>query len=512
MPRIKTLTLAMSAVSMMAGCASTQPAGESGLKMEAVQRVTHGQSSPEAFYRQGRYYHGQARYNLALTAYRQALELQPRHVDALTGMGVVYATLGQYDEALRLFGAAASLDPGSATARNNLGYIHWLRNEHEQALQAYRQALKLDPLNARARDNLRLAMKDAANDPFQAATESQPVAPQVAQEDRSTAAQQDAGPQLYELREPAPAVPVTIDQRGESPAQASLSSAPGAVASEQAGADSRLSLNEVAPQVYELRMPVKKTVAVSPPPEQVITTGTAAGVRPTANAADSTSYLEVMNGNGVTGIARKVSRYLVAQGYPSAGARNLPHFNEVRTRIEYRPGHAEQARRLNELLPGQAVLSETAALGGRAKIRLVLGNDIRQLPATWSYDGGSLAAGATDVPSLLNGLQLAVANGNGVKGIARKVADYLSGLGYGSASVYDLRPFNKTVSRIEYRKGYANQAIKLGDQLPGKVALVEADELQSDVRLVLGHDIKQDMAGWSPEAVRLAEAKAADRL
>lgn len=507
MPRIKTLTLAMSAVSMMAGCASTEPVGEIGLKMQAVQKVTHGQGSPEALYRQGRYYHGQARYKLALTAYRQALALQPRHVDALTGMGVVYATLGQYDEALRLFGAAASLDPGSATARNNLGYIHWLRNEPEQALQAYRQALKLDPMNARARDNLRLAMKDAANDPVQAA--SQPVAAQVAQDD--TAARQEAGPQLYELREPAPAVPVTIDQSGEPSAEAGPSAAPGAAAGEQAGAGSRLSLNEVAPQVYELRLPVKKTAAVSAPPEQAAT-GTATGIRPTADAADSAPYLEVMNGNGVTGMAHKVSRYLLAQGYPSAGARNQPHFNERRTRIEYRPGHAEQARRLNGLLPGQAVLSETAALGGRAKIRLVLGNDIRQLPATWSFDRSSLAAGATDASSLLSGLQLAVANGNGVKGIARKVADYLSGLGYGSASVYDLRPFNKTVSRIEYRKGYASQAIKLGDQLPGKVALVEADGLQSDVRLVLGHDIKQDMAGWSPEGVRLAEAKAADRL
>jgi hypothetical protein len=107
-----------------------------------------------------------------------------------------------------------------------------------------------------------------------------------------------------------------------------------------------------------------------------------------------------------------------------------------------------------------------------------------------------------------------VANGNGVKGIARKVADYLSGRGYRTTSVYDLRPFNKAVTRIEYRKGYASQAIKLGDQLPGKVAYVESAGLRTDVRLVLGHDIKHNMAAWSPwlETVKLAEAKPAARL
>jgi hypothetical protein len=207
----------------------------------------------------------------------------------------------------------------------------------------------------------------------------------------------------------------------------------------------------------------------------------------------------------VNGIAGKVSRYLAARGYPSAGTGNYPHFNQARTRIEYRPGHVEQARRLSTLLPGKSTLSEVAALKGNAKIRLVLGNDMRHEPGAWKFAGA---------PSGASALPLAVANGNGVKGMARKVADYLSERGYRTTSVYDMRPFNKAVTRIEYRKGYESQAIRLGDLLPGKVAYVESARLRSDVRLVLGHDIKHHMAAWSPwlEGVRLAEAKAADRL
>lgn len=113
MPKLKTLTLALSAAWMMAGCASTQTgANENMLPVQAVQRVTPGHDDPQALYRLGRYYQGQARYVEALDAYRQALSIEPRHVDSLTGMGVTYARLGDHDTALRLLVAAASLDPG----------------------------------------------------------------------------------------------------------------------------------------------------------------------------------------------------------------------------------------------------------------------------------------------------------------------------------------------------------------------------------------------------------------
>lgn len=513
MPRIKTLTLAMSAV-LMAGCASTQTSqkGEGGLKMEAVQRVTHGQSNPQAFYQLGRYYHGQTRYELALEAYRQAVSLQPQYVEALTGMGVAHAMLGQYDDALRVLKAAASIDPASVTAQNNLGYIYWLLNEREEALVAYRQALKLDPLNARARDNLHLAMNSAANDQVPVAPSTPPEsAPNAAASPAS--ALQHVAPQVYELHAP---VPAGIEASGEQSAAVLSNPVPAAVTSEQVGLDSRLALNEVAPQVYELRISAQKAGSVAALPERASASATDGGVEAevagTASpaASDSAAYLEVMNGNGVKGLANSVTRYLAAKGYPTLGAGNQPRFNEAWTRIEYRPGHAEQARRLGTLLPGQVVLSEVASLGGQAKIRLVLGNDIRHALPAWVSPRTSSPAvvGSSGAPSKANDLPLVVANGNGVKGMARKVADYLSGRGYRTTSIYDLRPFNKAVTRIEYRKGYASQAVKLGAQLPGKVAYVESAGLRTDVRLVLGHDIKHDMAAWSPrpEEIKLAEA------
>ena len=505
MPRLKTLTLAMSAVFLAAGCAATQTAvNEGALQMEPVQRVTHGHDNPQALYQLGRYYHGQARYAQALDAYRQALSLQPRHVDALTGMGVAYASMGDHDTALRLLVAAVSLDPRSVTAQNNLGYLHWLRSERDQAMEAYRAALKLDPMNEGARDNLRLAMKDAANAPGPLAQEAQSQAvaapaEAVAAAEPSASGLQQVAPQVYELRAGVPA-----QAAAAKPAVATM-------AIEQAPVGNGLALNEISPRVYELRAPAQqaeRSVVQQParaaPAEQPVVA--AVGANPASPAG--VAWLEVMNGNGVKDLANSVTRYLAAKGYPTLGAGNQPQFDVARTRIEYRPGHAEAARRLGGMLPGQVALSEVAAVDGQASIRLVLGKDLRHAPTNWDL-AGRVASPAG--PAAIGATPLAVANGNGVKGMARKVADHLAGRGFQTASVYDLRPFDKAVTRIEYRTGHAADAIRVGGQLPGKVAYVESRGLHTELRLVLGHDIKHNMAAWSPwlKGVKLAQADAA---
>jgi tetratricopeptide (TPR) repeat protein len=499
MPKLKTLTLAMSAISLMAGCTSTQaPVGENGMKVKAVQAVTHGNSSPQVFYQLGRYYHGQTRYEKALEAYGQALSLQPQYVDALTGIGVAHAMLGHYDEALRVLKAAASIDPASVTAQNNLGYIYWLLNEREKAMEAYRAALKLDPKNGRAGDNLRVAMDDATNAPAPGGPEPQPAAvAAVAAVDPAAKTLQRVAPQVYELR----AAVSATSAHGE---RAQGAAAYPAAAPAGAG----LALNEVSPRVYELRAQEQQAdhtvarpepVRAAPAEQKIVVAAGGSDQAPPAAVA----YLEVMNGNGVKGLATNVTRYLAAKGYPTLGAGNLPQFIEARTRIEYRPGHAEAARHLGGVLPGRVMLSEVA-MDGPASIRLVLGKDFRRAPEKWNLAGrASRPAGPTASPT-----PLAVANGNGVKGMARRMADYLAGRGFQTASVYDLRPFNKAVSRIEYRTGHAADALRVGDQLPEKVAYVELPGLHAQVRLVLGHDVKRNLAAWfpGPESVKLAHA------
>lgn len=480
---LKVLTASM----LLASCAQTQNK-PTALNIQPHQEVRHSYEQAKAQYDLGRYYHGQLRYSQAILAYRQALAMNPDMVDALNAMGVAYAESGDLALARQQFEAALKLQPSSVNTYNNLGFVNYLAGAYQSAIGAFKQALRIDAGDKKARENLVLAY-DKMGLGNQIARTKVPDQAVSAQHSMEKGTQKDMrsawveiSPSIYAMHPPA--------------------------AQEAHSAETPLVREvDIAPVV---RVATVEAVPVAVPRAATISPAHAeqSPVAPLAEA-----YLQVMNGNGVKGIARKVSRYLTELGYPPAGITNYPSFNEARTRIEYRSDYAEQARRLSTLLPGGGVVSKVDALGGHAKIKLVLGNDIRHEPISWNFAGKLSqsigAAGGGD--SVAHTPPLEVANGNGVKGIARKVANYLSVMGYRTTSVYDLRPFNKAVTRIEYRKGYISQAIKLGNALPGEVAYIESAGLRGEMRLVLGHDIKQNVAAWSPwlKDVKLVEAAAA---
>ncbi len=210
-----------------------------------------------------------------------------------------------------------------------------------------------------------------------------------------------------------------------------------------------------------------------------------AGAGPITVQVGPPPSVEVLNGNGIQGIATAVSRMIANRGYPIAGVGNYTGWAQPRTRIEYAPGMAQEARKLRMLLPA-AALTENKRLAGATMVRLVLGRDIHA-PAT-----------AVKPSRLVESMQIAVANGNGVKGMARQFAGLLSQYGFATISAHDLRPFDKHRTRVEYRRGFAEEAVRLGRLLPVRVVYVETHTLQAGVRLVIGHDIKHVLSARNP--------------
>jgi tetratricopeptide (TPR) repeat protein len=518
--RLKTLTMAMTAAALMAGCSSLQPSKDMALEIRPVQETTHGLSNVKALYQLGRYYQGQMRYELALDSYRQALALQPQDTDVLTAVGVVHASLGQHDEALQALKTAATLQPDSPQMLNNLGYIHWLRKEKQESMAAYRQALRLDPMNERTRQNLRMVMGDAVNQPLAVAmaAEEEKIEKQdspasyTVRTASNAVSLREVSPQVYELALPSRMVPATA--QAVAPAVALAATKNDSAVPQDKLANGQKAVRPPAASKEILSKPqgdsstgksAIEPVAARQAPQSKPQDGAGIGVKAAvAPIAAKSAAIEVLNGNGVKGIAKELARNLSGQGHAIASVGNYRHHNEARTRIEYAPGYAEQARELSSVLPSATRLSVSKAMQGDAKIRLVIGKD---------FIGGSAAVKDLAKSPLGDG-KFGVANGNGVNGMARKVAQYLASHGYKTASVYNLKPFNKTLTQIEYRKGYEAQALKLGSLLPVKVAYSESTRMRGDVRLVLGHDIKQNMASWTPwlNKIHLAEAGKASSL
>jgi hypothetical protein len=123
-------------------------------------------------------------------------------------------------------------------------------------------------------------------------------------------------------------------------------------------------------------------------------------------AADSSPLrgVEVANGNGVRGMAARVARYFSGKGIRQARLTNQRPFAEHRTRIEYRPGNASEAARINRLLPTAAPQVASNSLRPGIRVRLVLGHDLGRDVAAWDNQPatGSVTAGLTgvDLPRL----------------------------------------------------------------------------------------------------------------
>jgi hypothetical protein len=92
--------------------------------------------------------------------------------------------------------------------------------------------------------------------------------------------------------------------------------------------------------------------------------------------------------------------------------------------------------------------------------------------------------------------RIEVSNGNGVTGMAKKVAGYLDGRGYSGARLTNQKPFRVLSSQVQYRVGYREQAQSLVAALPGYVTLVQAGHLRGDIsiRVVLGKDLARKVA------------------
>lgn len=84
--------------------------------------------------------------------------------------------------------------------------------------------------------------------------------------------------------------------------------------------------------------------------------------------------LEILNGNGMPGVAAAMARSLAAGALQIVRTRNAASFQVARTRVEYRPAQEQLARRLaRQLGPGvEAVAFDCPA----SEVRLILGRDL----------------------------------------------------------------------------------------------------------------------------------------
>jgi tetratricopeptide (TPR) repeat protein len=85
--------------------------------------------------------------------YRQILEVNPNHFDALHYLGVIALQVRKYDKAVELISRAVEQNPASYAAHNNLGISYLQQGKLTQADLSFQRALAIKPDYPQAKIN-----------------------------------------------------------------------------------------------------------------------------------------------------------------------------------------------------------------------------------------------------------------------------------------------------------------------------------------------------------------------
>jgi tetratricopeptide (TPR) repeat protein len=89
--------------------------------------------------------HQEGRLDEAARGYQQVLEREPRNVEVLGNLGVVYAGLGRYDEAIAVYRRALEMSYLNAPLRMNLALAYYKAARCREAIDAFASVLEIQP-------------------------------------------------------------------------------------------------------------------------------------------------------------------------------------------------------------------------------------------------------------------------------------------------------------------------------------------------------------------------------
>lgn len=368
------------------------------LKIEPLLRVRDAAGSASDFYQLGRYYQGQNRFAQAADAYRKALEYRKDDIEARNALASTYAAQGKLEQAIAEFEAILKVKPELAHLHNNLGYAYYLQGDFGKAVDAFKTAMALQPRDPRTYNNLGLAYRKMGE-----SEKSRLAFARVAELEHSAAPTSPVAaagtdvvpPVLPALPSPAmtasggnlASVRPSVALQGQTPSidlpplPASVALNPGAVGAARSAVDPEQSL--AAPYLLAHRGP--ESIALDAGPQRAASQGAVvlptvvgpapAPAMPEVVAAAKPYRLEIANGNGVTGLARKVGARLRRQGLPPAHLVNLKPYREPASSIRYRDGFDVQAQQLGQHLGHAPAVLGNQHLPHGVDVQLVLGRD-----------------------------------------------------------------------------------------------------------------------------------------
>jgi len=301
-------------------------------------------------YIQGRNQHLGQHYEEAAASYRAALQADPGHINARNGLATLYAEQRQFAQAIEIWRALTdklplAAGPGKAFLFGNLGHAYFLNGDYDNALAAFEKACLLDPLNDRAWHRLGETLQELGQD--ERAQQMFRQAAALREHDfRTDYAKAGGETEVAAIETAVKSAPHYTQEW--------------AYTDVRVAADGTLELRRVPGPSSASTAPAGAPLAFVPPP--------------VPSQAAPVVFLEIRNGNGVTGMARALSRQLGDKAMKVTRLTNEKGFNVRRTRVEYEVPFRAAAERLAARF-GSAQVLEVASCK-KTDMRLVIGRDL----------------------------------------------------------------------------------------------------------------------------------------
>ena len=427
----------------------------------------------ESDYRLARYFQKRGKHKFAVDELLNAIRKDPSFIKAYNALGISYDHLGRFDLAVKSYKFALQLNPNLDYVHNNLGYSYLLNGNLDQAIDAFQKAVALDSTNKRYHNNLGLAyarngQPDMAFEEFKLTNDESGAQIKTAQSSKS----QNPPPALKETTidtSPEGITPYDDIQRNK---EASLLLA----AEDHDVSAGNLEYGLMPDGIKEIEILEK------PIQNEVESSNLNLSRENTNKTEDPRNYTVQVSASSNLRDASLLMEVLTKKGYP------CPYLNKVGNE---RPFYRVRLGSFNDKKETDRWMSDlTHKLGYKAFITF---EDEHAKKIILSGKQECFNAKVDAPPLIIQLLDIEISNGNGVRHMARNIGIYLNPNGFRTTRLTNADHFNYPETKIYYRKGYRQDALRLAEEIPGRQNIpniIEQNQMMTRaIKVLIGKDL-----------------------
>lgn len=320
----------------------------------------------DAHYRLGLHYQQVGEYDKAIGEFNKALRNDRNYCKAFNGIAMTYDLMKRCEPAHDSYEQAVTCAPSEAYVYNNYACSSLLCGNYGKGLELLQKAEGLASTEVRIKNNLRIARTIAIHEniseyfpvgglPLSATTDQTPSIPE------------------HEKTQPDPESDLSLvtRQRDISDKPADVPAAP---TEEISMEPPTREIAPAPPQYEEVHLSVEnKKIEISAPVAMQVPVNVA---------------VEVSNGNGTTGMAKRSAAFLRSHGFTVRSITNAKHFRFEESVIYYKEGFQQAAKDLAAIIPGAQNLEEVETMAKTSVgIKVVLGKDLVTMRFPEGYAG-----------------------------------------------------------------------------------------------------------------------------